>query len=201
MIIYATPGESGQTVDYRPDARVPDHCVRMAHERPDGDGWVAGANGVWINKQQTLTPDERAGELLLAINQLVDTELHPLTVGWSDTEIQSWPEQEREARLWQAWHDGGETDTEPATPLIDAILTTEAGVDDKPGLVGKILHHADRFARQSGRAFGIRRNLVSEIQAVLDDPRLTDDQKIQRLEEIDITSPFATLLDHDAVSP
>ena len=201
MTIYAQPGSSEQTVEINPAATVPDNCVRMLFLRPDGDGWVAGDNGIWINKRQNLTPDELAEVLLQTINGLLRAKLNTLADGRPFAELEIGPNIEREASLWQRWHDRCETGAEPATPLIDAILKTRNSVNHKRSLVRRILHYSRNSLNGYFQVYGIRKILVNKIQAVLDDPRLTDDQKIQRLEEIDITSPFATLLDQDAVSP
>ena len=201
MTIYAQPGSSEQTVEINPAATVPDNCVRMLFLRPDGDGWVAGDNGVWINKRQNLTPDELAEVLLQTINGLSRAKLNTLTDGRPFAELEIGPNIEREASLWQRWLARCETGAEPATPLIDAILKTKNSVNHKRSLVRRILNYSRNSLNGYFQVYGIRKNLINKIQTVLDDPVLTDDQKIHRLEAIDITSPFATLLDQDAVSP
>lgn len=48
-MIFAKPGESQQQLG----GSCPDGWVEMESERPDGDGWVASANGKWIKHNPT----------------------------------------------------------------------------------------------------------------------------------------------------
>lgn len=95
---------------------------------------------------------------LREINAACDAEVAALAEKYPDTEILSWPAQEREARALQA-------DPNAATPLIDNIAA-QRGIT-REDLAGRILAKAEAYAQEAGAAFGRRQALEDKLEAIM----------------------------------
>jgi hypothetical protein len=110
-------------------------------------------------------PEPPKEELIAAaharINANYEAAVNQMTAGYPQTEIASWPKQEREARAWVA-------DNTVPTPWIDAAAE-ERGIT-KVDLVTKIVENADALAPLHGALTGKRQKLRDQIDALGPNP-------------------------------
>lgn len=107
-----------------------------------------------VNRYASL--DAAKAAKIAEVNAACEQALAEIRAQYPQAEIDSWPQQEREAQAWQA-------DNTAETPLLDAISVAR-GVA-KPDVVAKVLINAAAFKIQAGAAFGRRQALRDQIDA------------------------------------
>lgn len=119
------------------------YAVLHPTERPEGDVVTEGApeqhsDGTWHQTWEVrgYTPDEAAealnqakAEKVAEINAAYQQAVGSLITEYPDPEPLSWAHQDTEARAYIKWHDDGEQDDPPETPVLDAILAGRNGAD------------------------------------------------------------------------
>ncbi|GAA4649019.1 hypothetical protein GCM10023116_12930 [Kistimonas scapharcae] len=168
-----------------------DHWFMSLKEIPEGKEVDTGPDGLPVLIDLQISVYELAIFKLKTINNMADAMLQPITSTYPNIEIISWDKQEIEARRWQEWQDGDQTEPEPPTSYIDNILLTRKDVD-KPELIRRIIYKADTFS-QSGQVTGIRQTLEKQIESILADDTLTDDQKREAINAIDARAAFSVV--------
>jgi hypothetical protein len=93
---------------------------------------------------------------LAEINAACDAQVAAIKATYPDTEVQSWPKQEAEARALQE-------NASAHTPLLNAIAA-QRGISQAE-LAAKVLIKSDAFAVFTGAAFGKRQKLEAQIDA------------------------------------
>ena len=48
--VFATVGQSSQSIDYTDNPQTPPGMIEMASERPPEGDWIAAEDGTWIQK-------------------------------------------------------------------------------------------------------------------------------------------------------
>lgn len=94
---------------------------------------------------------------LNALNVSFDRHCAPLLVDYPQTELHAITTLAVEANAYLA-------DSSISTPLIDAVIAETQ--EEKSAFAQSVSDKAARFKAQIGRAIGIRRKLVSELEAV-----------------------------------
>lgn len=86
---------------------------------------------------------------------------------YTDEDIVSWPTQEAEAKAWQ-------TDSNTATPLLDAMLSTRPGID-KATLASRILANAAAYKAATGAMIGKKQAFEDQLYALDENTATADD--------------------------
>ena len=91
------------------------------------------------------------------VDEVLESNLQILKVGYAPSEVESWPQQAAEALAYSA-------DNTADTPLIDSMASED---ETKAELVGYILAKADAFATYTGQLLSRSRKLNRMIDAAI----------------------------------
>lgn len=116
------------------------------------------------------TVDAQRPNKLFQINQQFEQAMQALVAQYPQLERESWPQQEKEARVWVDYLNAtsgtttaATTATAPATPLLDALAQARGVTKDQ--LAKTIIAKADAFAAAAGALIGKRQALEDQINA------------------------------------
>jgi len=119
-------------------------------------------DGMHFVPQEPVALDVLRTTRIAAINTVCNARLASLTEAYPEREINSWPQQEREARSL-------EQDVSAAVPLLSAIASAR-GLDVAE-LAARVREKSDAFAIASGAIIGRRQALEDALAAIdLDAP-------------------------------
>ena len=96
------------------------------------------------------------GEKVSAIESDFEAEVAQITAGYSQSEIDSWPEQLKEAEAWTA-------DNSASTPLVDAAIAQNNRT--KAEHIGKIMTNAGLYKVAIGGALGRKQKKIADLNA------------------------------------
>ena len=117
---------------------------------------VLDANGEWVTEYVVtdLPEDEAKANQVSSITKEFESTVSQLKSGYSESEIQSWDLQIKEAEMFLA-------DEQSVTPLLDS-LSVSRGIS-KQELSQKILTNAALYAKTFGAALGAKQKLISNL--------------------------------------
>lgn len=99
------------------------------------------------------------------INSAYQADMDQILDKYPNAETLTFDKQDREARDWQAWVDGGSQGDAPATPLISNLA--EGRQMPKEELVSRIIAKSDAWLQMSGHATGKRQYLEDRVMAAM----------------------------------
>lgn len=100
------------------------------------------------------------------INRPFEVAMTELVSGYPEREIASWPQQEKEARLWVEYLAAvaaGSAPPQPPTPMLDALSAARGVTKDR--LAQTVVQKANAFAAAAGALIGKRQALEDAINA------------------------------------
>lgn len=101
-----------------------------------------------------LFTEQEKNNYLEKMNNIINSKLSFVKATYPESEIQSWPKQEAEAKAYSL-------DNSQSTPLIDAIANAR-GIP-KDILISKIIEKAIIYANYTGNLIGLRQKLETQI--------------------------------------
>ena len=113
-----------------------------------------------------------------AINTAFEAAIAPLMAGEPPSATATYSEQRAEAEAYS-------TDNTAPTIMLDCLAHSRR--IDKDILVQRVLTKSALYKQASGLLLGQQQALMDDVSAIMDDTRLTDEDKIIALEHLDIT--------------
>ena len=107
--------------------------------------------------------DQLRAMKMAEINSAYQADMDQILNKYPNAETLTFDKQDREARAWQAWADGGSQGDAPATPLISNLA--EGRQIPKEELVSRIIAKSDAWLQMSGHATGKRQYLEDRVMA------------------------------------
>ena len=119
---------------------------------------MLNSSGEWVAGYEVidLPVDEAKANQVRAITKEFESTVSQLKSGYSESEIQSWDLQIKEAEAYQA-------DNTAATPLLDSMLSTRGGTKDE--LVLRIATNATQYTQIFGAALGKKQKAIADLDA------------------------------------
>ena len=131
----------------------------------DVEDWLAEGNDLlpFDGYPDTRTLDEAKAAKLTEINEAYQAQMSEALDKYPQAETLTFDKQEREAREYQAWVDGGEQGDMPVTPMLSNLA--EGRQMAKADLATRIIAKSDAFTVESGHATGKRQYLEDRVSA------------------------------------
>lgn len=132
---------------------------------PAPSQWHEWVGGEWVEDESAALDDAKALQTR-KINDAYTAAAAPLIRDYPELETKTWPQQDAEASTYLSWHDDGEQDDPPATPVLDRILAGRNGDDGTETLYELCLAvraNAELFT-QAQELTGRRQRLVRQIR-------------------------------------
>lgn len=150
---YRRP-QPGNLLHYLNDQPSEHHRAEL-----DGDGNPI-SDDPWVEDSGSALRQSR-GLAVERMNAGCDADLAEIRTRYPESELQTWPSQDREAAAYDTARQAGETP--PATPMLDGIaaargITTAEQVD-------RVLAAVERYTTAAAAAVGKRQRLEAEIEA------------------------------------
>ena len=153
---FANPRQDTETVE--------------APEIPDTIQNPVWSNGEWTEDITLLKADK-----LDEINTACDDATSDISSKYPRSEMDTWPEQVKEAEAYQA-------DNSASVPMLETIANARGiTVADQ---ADRVMTRFSQYTAQVGQAVGKRQKLEEQIQTIAADSNLTDAEKIDQIQAI-----------------